>query len=113
MEKLIRNKFEQSYTMHVVDSDIEMLSGTSADVQAAANMFDRLDALPIPQSSDHHTELDCYLTADIEHVTDAIAWWHEHHTIYPCLSRMALDYLSVPGVHCIASRIISFIDIHH
>ena len=44
-------------------------------------------------------ELDCYLTADVEHVTDAITWWHEHHAIYPCLSRMALNYLSVPGMH--------------
>jgi len=86
------------------DSDVEILdAGTSTDaMQSAAvpNMFDCLDALPPPRSSDHHTELDRYLTTDIEHVTDAIAWWHEHHATYPCLSRMALNYLSVPGVHC-------------
>jgi len=94
------------------DSDIEMQDGMSMDVQIAANIFDHLDTLPPPQSSDHCTELNRYLTADVEHVTDAIAWWHEHCAIYPCLLRMAPDYLSVPGTHCIFfSCIISFTDI--
>ena len=83
-------------------SDIEIMDGTSTDVQPAANMFNRLDAFPPPWSS-NHMELDHYLTADVEHITDAIAWWHKHHAIYPCLSRMALDYLSVSGMHYTAS----------
>lgn len=28
---------------------------------------------------------------------DTLAWWHAHRKLYPCLSRMALDYLSIPG----------------
>ena len=93
-------------------SDVEMPNGTSMDVQVGANMFNCLDTLPPPQSSDRGTELNCYLTTDIEHVTDAIAWWHEHRIVYPCLLRMALDYLSIPGTHFIfSSWIFSFTDI--
>jgi hypothetical protein len=43
------------------------------------------------------SELDTYLGTDPEHVTDALAWWYEHKHVYPCLHRMALDYLSIPG----------------
>ena len=113
MERLVHDTFEQSYFMPADEgSDVEMLNGTSTDVQVGANMFNRLDTLPPPQSSDRGTELNCYLTTDIEHVTDAIAWWHEHHIVYPCLSRMVLDYLSIPGTYFIfSSCIFSFTDI--
>ena len=37
-------------------------------------------------------ELERYLSTDPENVTNVIAWWHEHRAMYPCLSRMALDY---------------------
>jgi hypothetical protein len=43
-------------------------------------------------------ELDAYLNTDIENVVDVIAWWHGHRKTYPCLSRMALDYLTIPGM---------------
>ena len=43
------------------------------------------------------SEIDRYLSADVEHVTDPLAWWHERHGMYPQLSRMALDYLTIPG----------------
>jgi hypothetical protein len=26
---------------------------------------------------------------------DVLAWWHEHRAMYPCLSRMALNYLTI------------------
>ena len=44
-----------------------------------------------------HSELDKYLDADPEHVTNALTWWYEHKHVYPRLHRMALDYLSIPG----------------
>lgn len=43
-------------------------------------------------------ELDRYLSTDPEHVSDALAWWYEHKHVYPRLHRMALDYLSIPGM---------------
>jgi hypothetical protein len=55
-------------------------------------------ALPLPkQASDQWSELDRYLSADVESVVNALAWWDEKRAIYPRLSRMAFDYLSIPG----------------
>jgi hAT family C-terminal dimerisation region len=31
-------------------------------------------------------------------VEDALQWWHQRRDMFPCLSRMALDYLTIPGV---------------
>jgi hypothetical protein len=44
-------------------------------------------------------EVDHFLDSDIEQVKskDLITWWKSKARIYPCLSRMALDYLSIPG----------------
>jgi hypothetical protein len=42
-------------------------------------------------------EVDEYLGQAIERVRDPIAWWWDHRLMYPRLSAMALDYLSIPG----------------
>lgn len=56
-----------------------------------------MPALAPPKSSELGNELERYLSADIEDVRDAVAWWHAHQAVYPRLSRMALDYLTIPG----------------
>ena len=43
------------------------------------------------------SKLDRYLEIGTEQVDDVILWWTERKKLYPCLSRMALDYLSIPG----------------
>ena len=62
------------------------------------NIFDNLPALQAPKPMELHGELDRYLSTDPEHVTDALAWWYEHKHVYPRLYRMAMDYLSIPGM---------------
>jgi hypothetical protein len=56
-----------------------------------------MPALAPPKSTDLGNELERYLSTDIEDVRDAIIWWHERQAVYPHLSRMALDYLTIPG----------------
>lgn len=60
-------------------------------------MFDTL-LKPSPSSKGPADELDRYLATDTEEVANPLLWWWEHHSMYPCLSRMALDYLSIPGM---------------
>jgi hypothetical protein len=43
-----------------------------------------------------------YLRTDVEDVHDVLLWWHEHHSMYPRLSRMAMDYLTIPGKSILA-----------
>jgi hypothetical protein len=43
-------------------------------------------------------ELDEYLSQPIEKVCDSIMWWWDHRQVFPKLSKMAFDYLSIPGM---------------
>ena len=61
------------------------------------NVFDELPALAAPRPSDLRDELECYLNSDPEHVVDVLLWWFERQHIYPALSYMAMDYLTIPG----------------
>jgi len=61
-------------------------------------MFDSLPSLSTPKRHELCDKLDKYLSTDPEAVEDVLMWWHGCHTMYPCLSRMALDYLTIPGV---------------
>ena len=57
-------------------------------------MFDGImNFVPTPLSGD---ELQCYLAVDTEDVTDGLMWWYEQQTVFPQLSCMACDYLSIP-----------------
>lgn len=98
-EKLVRSEFERSYTaIQHVDNPEDTEDNSNKRANKKSNMFDSLPALAPPKASDLGSELDRYLSADVEHVTDAIGWWHERRHTYPSLSRMALDYLTVPGI---------------
>lgn len=61
-----------------------------------SNFFDTAlhDASPPPDERD---ELDRYLAMDVEDMKDGLMWWYERRTTFPRLSRMARDYLSIPG----------------
>ena len=64
---------------------------------ASMNIFDHLPALAAPKSTELRDELERYLSTDPEFVADVLLWWTERKSTYPRLSRMALDYLSIPG----------------
>ena len=64
-------------------------------------MFDNLmDDTPRTSSDD---ELQRYLATDIEDVKDGLMWWYEKRTTFPRLSRMARDYLAIPGEYIVFS----------
>jgi hypothetical protein len=64
-------------------------------------MFDNLmDDTPTSSSED---ELQRYLSTDVEDVKDALMWWTERRAMFPRLSRMACDYLAIPGEYLISS----------
>ena len=60
-------------------------------------MFDVL-LKPSPSSKVTGNEVDRYLATDPEEVENPLLWWWERRSMYPGLSRMALDYLSIPGM---------------
>ncbi|KIK91312.1 hypothetical protein PAXRUDRAFT_13847 [Paxillus rubicundulus Ve08.2h10] len=71
--------------------------GASSSKPKKDNMFDTMVTLAPPKSSDLGSKLKHYLCTDVEHVTNAVAWWHKQCAVYPGLSHMALDYLTIPA----------------
>jgi hAT family C-terminal dimerisation region len=61
------------------------------------NIFDSLPTLVTSPAADHTDELKYYLDSDPENISDPLLWWTRMQNVYPCLSQMALDYLSIPG----------------
>lgn len=64
--------------------------------QVSIDGFNNFGNLSVKQSPGKG-ELDEYLRAPVENVPEPLKWWLNNSHIYPNLSRMALDYLSIPG----------------
>ena len=60
-------------------------------------MFDDLPTCAAPKPAELRGELDRFLSSDPEYVPNVLVWWHDQHNAYPRLSRMAVDYLSIPA----------------
>ena len=73
--------------------------------QVSSNVFDSLPCLAKRTLKPAYDELDAYLAGDIEDVTDALEWWIENRARLPRLSRMAIDYLSIPGKSSVHSAL--------
>jgi hypothetical protein len=67
---------------------------------SSTNIFDDLPALRPSTKATHRDELEKYLSTERElNIQDGLMWWYERKDLYPRLSRMAMDYLSIPGKH--------------
>ena len=63
------------------------------DVDATTDFLN----IPIDGLKDTN-KLDKYLSKAIKKVTDPIKWWWDHQMVYPKLSAMTFNFLSVPGM---------------
>jgi hypothetical protein len=77
------------------DSSFSLLTSTS---QSSGNTFDNLPYLANPTCFARDDELARYLAAACVVVTDPIKWWLENQSLYPRLSQMAINYLTIPGL---------------
>jgi len=55
----------------------------------------------------HTSELDNFLRDPVEAVKDPLLWWYNKRLIYPNLSSMARDYLSIPPTSTAVERVFS------
>lgn len=53
------------------------------------------------------SEVDEYLKRPVENVLDPLKWWIDNRRVYPSLSSMALDYLSIPPTSTAVERVFS------
>jgi hypothetical protein len=69
--------------------------------QDIPDMFDDNTNIPVARTGSSRicrNELDEYLQLPVKNVKDLLKWWVNNCKVYPNLSQMALDYLSIPGV---------------
>ena len=113
MEEIVREKFKRNYEEYVVRKPKPSQSiNRKVSIHISSILFivsrvfqsrndDSGDSDSSSSSSDDEEfadELDRYLSSGrIKQVKDPIGWWHENQASYPCLSRMAMDYLTIPG----------------
>ncbi|THH17103.1 hypothetical protein EUX98_g9192 [Antrodiella citrinella] len=82
--------------------------GNTSIVGTTKNMFINMPALAKINDTAVMNELDHYLKQPREDAGEnALKWWYNHRTMYPCLSRMARDYLSIPATSVDAERVFS------
>jgi len=105
-EQLVHNQFQHSYSTS--DSTADVATAANSDVEASttclgqvSNIFNDLPSLAPLKVTDQRSELDRYLGSDVKNIIDALQWWNGHCKAYPHLSRIALDYLTIPGVLCV------------
>ncbi|GLB43472.1 putative protein dimerization activity [Lyophyllum shimeji] len=90
------------------DADVEIVAQPTKQPKVAPkNMFDDLFELKPSAANPVIDELNLYLSTPAENVGDAIQWWYEKRLVYPRLSRMALDYLSIPATSVDVERVFS------
>lgn len=61
-------------------------------------MYDEYLNISINDGKAPKTELQEYLDLPTEKVADPLAWWWARQKQFPVLLRMAMDYLSAPGM---------------
>lgn len=67
------------------------------------NIFDALTPfIPATPATGTVDELDHFLASPCESTGgDVLGWWYARRAIYPRLSRMAMDYIVVPGAYLV------------
>jgi hypothetical protein len=94
----------QEYSLRYEDKEVTT-PGDDARQTIATSVAD-FGNISVAQPS-KVTELDRYLRDPVENTADPLIWWVKNRLAYPKLSRMALDYLSVPATSTTVERVFS------
>ena len=95
---LVCNEFADNYGGNASDS-------TAAE--PSASTMDFADFGNISITTDTANELDRFLREPVENVKEPMKWWFLNRSAYAKLSRMALDFLSVPPTSTAVERVFS------
>ena len=91
-ENLMRRAYTASY-----DNATNKPAASEVATTTPTEDFIDFGNLSVPTAARTH-EIDDYLRLLVESVTNPLLWWFNNRFVYPNLSRMALDYLSIPGM---------------
>ncbi|KIL55138.1 hypothetical protein M378DRAFT_18219, partial [Amanita muscaria Koide BX008] len=113
-ETMVRTNYDRKYK-HITEdtapleiNENDMNAATTLKSSKSLNIFDNLPAFALPTTDLTVDEVTRYLqTETVMHETDPLRWWYERQHLYPGLSRMAQDYLSIPAMSVDVERIFS------
>jgi hypothetical protein len=72
------------------------MSSSQVDFDDASNW---VEDIPMPEAIQDADELQEYLAQPLERTrVNPLRWWWDKRQTWPNLSRMALDYLCIPGM---------------
>lgn len=75
-------------------------------------MFDNIPALSFAMNMPAEDELATYLSTDPVQIKGSVLdWWQGKREVFPHLSRMALDYLSIPGAYLTFSYLFTMLTV--
>ena len=92
-EEIIRDEFSKYDNLEADNASQAPAVSDAVTDDEAVDFYD----IPMDGIAEPH-ELDDYLSQPIEKVRNPITWWWDHRHIFPKLSKMAFDYLSIPGM---------------
>ena len=117
-QEIVREEFDRNYAGLYLKTDKKKSSpvrkpvitlrapvGSNGDpcqasIKNSANLFEDLLSCSssAPANPELRTELTQYLSTGPEDVKDPLLWWVGMQAVYPHLSRMAHNYLTIPGM---------------
>lgn len=105
-ENLVREEYISEYEDRASVDDDDMADEASNSLIFSAKFNhvckqgsddDGFGNISVGKKVPKRSEIDVYLSLAVENVKDPLKWWVDNRQAYPNLSRMARDYLSIPG----------------
>ena len=101
---MVREEYAANYEQAAASEEVSFEASPVQGVSLFANFS--VGTLAATKLS----ELDEYLNRPVENTVDPLKWWNDNHRVYPNLSSMALDYLSIPRKHPTLSHRLHYIN---
>ena len=101
--QLFQDKYAHQEETQVMDhtTSVQPLCQSTNIALFEINYYDDLEPIEEPD------EVEKYVLELVTMVRDPIAWWKDHQQQFPRLSRMALEFLSIPAMSDEIERIFS------
>ncbi|OJT07830.1 hypothetical protein TRAPUB_1276 [Trametes pubescens] len=112
--EILRTEYEKRYA-NCLPRAKQTHPGSDESGEEASSLVEEKNDINIFEALEHEDvaddevsdELTRYLSTDPERVKDALEWWNDRRASFPNLSRMALDYLSIPATSVDPERMFS------
>ncbi|KAJ3574247.1 hypothetical protein NP233_g1903 [Leucocoprinus birnbaumii] len=105
--EIVQEEFAQRYADIEIETSVNVRSSLDQPSSKHQNIFDDLSDLEKIAPAPVVDELALYLKQPREKVDDVLKWWLQRQNTFPRLSRMALNYHSVPATSVAVERAFS------